>query len=272
MGRKCRSLIVILLLIAGIAVMGYPSLSDHVNTIHSSRVVQQLTQKLDSADPATLEQQRQLAQQYNDALRDDPGAAVLAEYERILDFGNGIMGSIRIPAIDVELSIYHGVSDAVLQKGVGHMPRSALPVGGPGSHAVLTGHTGLPSAELFTDLTELAEGDQFYLSVLGETLVYEVDQITVVLPHEVEELGAVRGRDYCTLVTCTPYGINSHRLLVRGERVQMAPETAAQQAAVAAEEAVRMPPELVAAGLAVAVLLVMAVVVLIRREKTEGDP
>ena len=135
------------------------------------------------------------------------------------------MGYLEIPGIDVELSIYHGVSDTVLQKGVGHVPTSALPIGGKGNHCILTGHTGLPSAELFTDLTELAVGDQFELHVLDEVLVYEVDQITVVLPHEVDALGPVRGRDYCTLVTCTPYGINSHRLLVRGIRVLDQEET-----------------------------------------------
>ena len=132
--------------------------------------------------------------------------------------GDGMMGYIEIPEIDIYLPIYHGVSEEVLSKGIGHMPNSAFPIGGEGNHAVLTGHTGLPSAKLFTDLTELEEGDRFYIHILDLVLCYTVDQIKVVLPNEGQDLSIVPGKDYCTLVTCTPYGINSHRLLVRGIR------------------------------------------------------
>jgi len=276
MSNKVRILIVIFLVIAGIVVMVYPSLSNYVNTIHSSYAVQELNEQLDNVDTAKLERQRELAEAYNDSLTglvedafSDEDQTDRSDYESIMDFGNGIMGYIQIPKIHVELSIYHGVSDAVLQKGVGHMPDSAFPIGGPGNHTVLTGHTGLPSAELFTDLTELQEGDQFFITALGQTLAYEVDQIVVVLPHEVEELVPERGRDYCTLVTCTPYGINSHRLLVRGERVQMDQKTIANKVASVSEESVQMPTELVLAGAAIAVLLLIALVVLLKRERKE---
>ena len=198
--------------------MVYPAVSSYINTLHSSRAIQHVSDQIKTAGADSLREQRRLAQAYNHSLSE--GMALTdAEYDRILDFGNGIMGFIRLPAIGPELPIYHGVSDAVLQKGAGHLPGSALPIGGAGTHCILTGHTGLPGAELFTGLSELNEGDPFTLHVLDEVLVYAVDQIRVVLPHEVDDLAAADGHDYCTLVTCTPYGINSHRLLVRGERV-----------------------------------------------------
>lgn len=259
MNRKRRLLTVIALVIAGLAVMVYPSLSSYLNAIHSSRAVQKLSARLDAAGSETLREQRRLAEEYNRTLAGD-------EYDKILDFGNGVMGFLRIPEIGVELPIYHGVSDTVLQKGAGHLPGSALPIGGAGNHCILTGHTGLPSAELFTNLTELAAGDPFELHVLDEVLVYEVDQITVVLPHEVDALGAVTGRDYCTLVTCTPYGINSHRLLVRGERVSTGEEAALRQETEAPDDRVQLPPELIGAGALILLLLASAGWILVRKE------
>lgn len=260
MNRKRRLLTVIALVLAGIAVMVYPSLSGYLNAIHSSRAVQELAVRLDAAGSESLREQRRLAEEYNRTLEGD-------EYDKILDFGNGIMGCIRIPEIGVELPIYHGVSDTVLQKGAGHLPGSALPIGGAGNHCILTGHTGLPSAELFTNLTELTSGDLFELHVLEEVLVYEVDQITVVLPHEVDALGAVTGRDYCTLVTCTPYGINSHRLLVRGERVSTREEAVFRQETGATDGRVPLPAELIGAGAFVLLLLAAGGWVLLRKDK-----
>ena len=270
MYSRVRLVSVMILMIAGITVMAYPALSNYINTIHSSRAVQELSRQMQQTDSAVLQDQRALAEEYNAALAGGTGE-ILGQYARILDFGNGVMGSISIPKIDVELSIYHGVSDDVLQKGVGHVPRSAFPIGGAGNHCVLTGHTGLPSAELFTGLTELCEGDVFYLHVLDGTLCYEVDQITVVLPHQVDALGPVRGRDYCTLVTCTPYGINSHRLLVRGERIPGGTPAAAVEEAGPGEDRVPVPGALLLAGGAVAVLSAAALVILLRKEK-EGSP
>ena len=268
MRSKIRLQAVIVLMIAGIAVMAYPTLSHYINTIHSSRAVQELSRQMQQTDSEVLQHQRALAEEYNAALAGGAGE-ILAQYGQILDFGNGIMGSISIPKIGVELSIYHGVSGGVLQKGVGHLPGSAFPIGGAGNHCILTGHTGLPSAELFTNLTQLQAGDAFYLRVLDGTLRYEIDQITVVLPHEVESLGPVRGRDYCTLVTCTPYGINSHRLLVRGERSPGDPPVTAAEEAPAGEDRVRLPGELILAGGAAAVLLAAIPVILLRREPGE---
>ena len=269
---KVRIALVIGLLIAGILVMVYPSASNYINTLHASSAVQRLSEQLSRTDSSVLEEQRLLAEEYNRALLHANPEPVQG-YAQIMDFGNGIMGSIQIPDIDVELSIGHGVSDAVLQTGVGHLPGSSLPIGGAGTHCVLTGHTGLPSAELFTDLIELDEGDRFYLMTLGRTLGYEVDRITVVLPHEVDALVPEEGRDLCTLVTCTPYGINSHRLLVRGTRIPDAETVPATRSPSLPEEALRLPPELVCAAAAIAGLLILAVFLLLRRERpqaTEG--
>lgn len=147
-----------------------------------------------------------------------------AEYESLLNVsGNGIIGYIEIPMIQCSLPIYHGTEESVLQIAVGHIEGSSLPTGGAGTHCVLSGHRGLPSAKLFTDLDQLAEGDTFILRILDETLTYEVDQIRTVEPYELDDLGIEEGKDYCTLVTCTPYGINTHRLLVRGRRVDNQP-------------------------------------------------
>lgn len=260
MTRRIRLLTVIALAILGISVMAYPTFSSYINAIHCSRAIQNLTARLHAADSDTLRQQRELAEEYNRGTIPD-------QYDDILDFGNGVMGWIHIPDIGVELSIYHGVSDTVLQKGVGHLSASALPIGGAGTHCVLTGHTGLPSAELFTDLTKLTAGDLFYLHVLDEILVYEVDQITVVLPHQVEELQPVPGRDWCTLVTCTPYGINTHRLLVRGERVNTDTEEVLPAESIGPESAAALPGELILAGSTIFLLLAAGGLLLLRNEK-----
>ena len=168
-----------------------------------------------------MSEQKAMAEAYNATLRNEGTVSKCPyEYNEIMDFGNGMMGYIEIPIIDVYLPIYHGVSENVLSKGVGHMSRTAFPIGGEGNHSVLTGHTGSPAAYLFTDLDKVKEGDQFFLYVLEETLAYEVDQILVVLPEDVDDILPEPGEDYCTLVTCTPYGVNSHRLLVRGHRVE----------------------------------------------------
>lgn len=205
--------LVALLLLAGVGLLAYPAVSNWVNTRRGSYVVTRLHQQLVSADEAFLQQQLQLARDYNAGRGEQP-------YADILDFGDGVMGVLRIPSLQLELPIYHGVSQTVLSKGVGHLPQSDFPVGGSGCHSVLTGHTGLVSARLLTDLEKLQPGDLFYVDILEQTLQYTVDQITVVLPDQEEALAPVEGEDYCTLVTCTPYGVNSHRLLVRGTRSQ----------------------------------------------------
>ncbi len=203
--------------------------------------------QVEQADTAAIDQARALAKQYNTALK--PGtqqvgafshaAMELAaqDYAHQLNItGSGIMGYVEIPSISVNLPIYHGTASATLERGVGHLLGSSLPVGGAGTHTVLTGHSGMASQKLFSDLSLLKAGDVFYLNVLGERLAYRVDQIKTVLPHDTADLGITEGEDYCTLVTCTPYGINTHRLLVRGSRIPC-DETAEQ-----AEESVRAEP------------------------------
>lgn len=217
MGKRATILLCILLLLLGAAVFSYPIVSNAINQRNGSYAIQDLQNKLSEAGEEELARQRRMAEEYNAALLagEEPEG-----YEEILNFTGGMMGYIRIPKIDVDLPIYHGTGEEVLAKGVGHMPESAFPIGGEGNHAILTGHTGHPSAELFTDLTKLETGDTFYIYILGETLTYEIDQIKVVLPTESQDLVPVPGEDLCTLITCTPYGINSHRLLVRGRRVE----------------------------------------------------
>lgn len=207
-----------LLLAAGAGLLAYPTVSSYINQINGSQAMQVLADTLAVTDEGELQRHRELAEGYNRALREVDGEAP-GDYGQILNFGNGVMGSLEIPAISVSLPVYHGTGDEVLSRGVGHMPETAFPIGGEGNHAALVGHTGLPSARLFDDLVKLETGDTFTVSILGEQLSYCVDQILVVEPQDSQALAPAAGADYCTLVTCTPYGVNSHRLLVRGTRI-----------------------------------------------------
>lgn len=208
-------MLAVLVLLVGAGIMAYPAVSDRINRINGSYAIQSMQQQVDMADQEELARQLALAMAYNEG-EEDCGV----EYQDILNYGDGIMGQISIPAIHVSLPIYHGVGSEVLSRGVGHLPESDFPIGGEGTHAVLTGHTGFPGARLFTDLTELKEGDVFTVTIQDRQTDYQVDSITVVSSDETEALAAEEGEDYCTLVTCTPYGVNSHRLLVRGSRIQ----------------------------------------------------
>ena len=229
---KRRLLIIFLgvVMAAGLAIMLYPTVSDLVNKFHQTEVVISYAKAVEDTDAARLAQLRAEAQAYNAALAQNGQHWVLSDaeragYERQLRLtDDGVMGSVEIPSIRVNLPIYYGTSDAVLQEAIGHLEGSSLPVGGPDTHVVISGHRGLPSAKLFTELDKLAVGDLFYLKVLGETLAYQVDQIQTIEPGELTALKIQPGQDLCTLVTCTPYGINTHRLLVRGHRVPV-PET-----------------------------------------------
>ena len=203
---------------------------------------------------------------YNSRLVGRPNDYVLteeqkAEYDSILDVGGlGIMGYIEIPTIGVTLPIYHGTDEAVLQIAVGHLEWTSLPVGGESSHCVVSGHRGLPSARLFTDLDKLGTGDLFIFRVLDEILTYEVDQILIVEPHETDALLIEEGKDLCTLITCTPYGVNSHRLLVRGHRVENQAEAVSIRVTA---DAMQIKPSLVAPLLAIPILLVLLIILLI---------
>ena len=280
MTDKRRTLLVITLMVVGIGVMAYPVLSNYVNLVNGSYAIQELSAQLDDLALDELSHQRQLAEEYNagltgdldgDAFGGQPHPGIQESYYDIMEFGNGIMGCIQIPDIGVELPIYHGVEENVLQKGAGHMPQSAFPIGGLGNHTVLTGHTGLPSAQLFTELTQLGEGSLFYISILGETLAYQVDQIHVVLPEETELLAPVAGYDHCTLVTCTPYGINSHRLLVRGTRVDLDPEVMQQHTESVANKGKTIPLTLLTAVSAEIALILAAIWILTRQESDNAN-
>ena len=234
MKRKFAVLFAAGLLVLGLAVLLYPTVSSAINRANGSYAIQQYQQQLEDMDSSQMQSALEKAIQYNEQLKSN-GQPDEEEYDAILDFGNGIMGYIAIEKIGVLLPIYHGVSSEVLEKGVGHLPSSMFPVGGTGNHTVLTGHTGLPSARLFTDLEELAVGDMFEVTVGSHSVLYLIDQILTVLPAETEALMPVSGEDYCTLVTCTPYGVNSHRLLVRGSRVGLAETETVPQATEATE-------------------------------------
>ena len=266
----------VLLLLAGVSLLLYPSLSDYWNSMHQTRAIASYAETVSQLDTAQYDEMWKAAQDYNRSLAQRETAFALtdeqkAAYESLLDVsGLGVMGYIEIPEIDCSLPIYHGTEESVLQVAVGHLEWSNLPVGGEGTHCVLSGHRGIPSAKLFTNLDKLAVGDTFLLRVLDEVLTYEVDQILIVEPEQVDALGIVPGEDYCTLVTCTPYGINTHRLLVRGHRVENTPEAARMHVTA---DATQFDPLLVAPVLAIPVLLLLLMILLVpkRRRKSRED-
>ena len=260
MKKHLSTALLLLVLLAGVALLLYPTASDYWNSFHQSRAIAGYAESVSGLNAVDYGHIWRSAREYNARLLERANTfRVLeedeADYNGELNVGNnGIMGYIEIPGIEVSLPIYHGTSDGVLQVAVGHLQGSSLPVGGPSTHCVLSGHRGLPSAKLFTNLDQLAEGDIFMLRILNETLTYEVDQIHIVLPDEMGDLVVQEGQDHCTLVTCTPYGINTHRLLVRGKRIET-PE-AASSARITAD-AVRIDPILVAPVAAAPMLLAL---------------
>ena len=276
MKNKLINIFLILALVAGLSLLLYPTVSDYWNSLHASQAVASYDQAVKSMDEGKYDELLQRAGQYNRDLFLRGTLFALTDEEREdynsqLDIdGSGVMGYIEIPEIDCSLPIYHGTEESVLQVAVGHLEWSNLPVGGEGTHCVLSGHRGLPSAKLFTNLDKLAVGDTFLLRVLDEVLTYEVDQILIVEPEQVDALGIVPGEDYCTLVTCTPYGINTHRLLVRGHRVENTPEAARMHVTA---DATQFDPLLVAPVLAIPVLLLLLMILLVpkRRRKSRED-
>lgn len=268
--KNITNLILILIFFVGLSLLLYPSISEYWNSFHQSKAIASYVEEVENLDEDEYEQIWQEAQAYNQELAKNGISYHVSEeqtvvYERMLDIGgNGVMGYIDIPAIGCSLPIYHGTDEAVLQVAVGHLEWSSLPVGGEGTHCIVSGHRGLPSARLFTDLDQLVEGDVFLFRILDETLTYEVDQIRIVLPDELDELNIEPGQDLCTLVTCTPYGINSHRLLVRGHRIENLPDTVPVTA-----DAVQIEPTIIAPILAAPILLALIIWVLFydRRRK-----
>lgn len=213
-----------MILIIGIAVMAYPSVSNLWNSHTESRAISNYDHVLKDTSPEEKEKMWSEAIAYNEALtnsnaRFQENDSETSRYNELLNIGGtGIMGYLKIPKLNIELPIYHGANEGTLRKGIGHVQGSSLPTGGPGTHAALSAHTGLPSAKLFSNLDRMDKGDVFIVKSVDHTMTYKVDQIKIVKPDDVKALNIVPGKDYCTLITCTPYGINDHRLLVRGHR------------------------------------------------------
>ncbi|MBQ3501125.1 MAG: class C sortase [Oscillospiraceae bacterium] len=272
--KNKTNILLILILIAGLSLLLYPSFSNYWNSFTQSQVIVDYTQQIKDLDSEKYDRIISEAEEYNRTLVSRSNHFLLsdeqkAEYNELLDIsGVGIMGYIEIPSINCTLPVYHGTEDSVLQIAVGHLDWTSLPVGGESTHCVLSGHRGLPSAKLFTDLDKVTVGDTFVLRILDEVLTYEVDQILIVEPHETDELLIVEGKDYCTLVTCTPYAINTHRILVRGERIENAAE--AKNIRIVSEAA-RIEPLVIAPVVAAPILLILFINIMIPKEKNGGD-
>ncbi|MFQ8688742.1 MAG: class C sortase [Blautia sp.] len=278
MRRKIFNIAVAFLFLVGMGILCYPVVSDWWNQRQQDKISDGYEQTVGGKDPAELEQMRKKAEEYNENLLKDEiiidpfdqvkEKKVDGDYENTLDIdGNGVMGIVEIPEIHVKLPIYHGTSEEVLQKAIGHLEQTSFPVGGLGTHAVISGHRGLPSAKLFTDLDQVEKGDVFYLHVLEETLAYQVDQIRVVEPNQLEDLAIHAGEDHVTLVTCTPYGVNSHRLLVRGTRIPYEEAKEKENSTVKREETMDWGPYLVL----IPVVAVCMTLWLLRRRKKRKD-
>ncbi len=269
--NNLTNIILVSVLLLGLSLLLYPSVSNYWNSFHQTRAIATYAEDIAHMENNKYDELWEKASKYNQTLLNRHSGYVLsetqkAEYDDLLNIsGTGVMGYIEIPEIACSLPIYHGTDDAVLQTAVGHLEWSSLPVGGASTHCVLSGHRGLPSAKLFTHLDRLAEGDIFMLRILDEVLTYEVDQILIVEPDDTESLEISEGMDYCTLVTCTPYGINTQRLLVRGHRVD---NLAEYQSVRVAADAIQIEPLLVAPIVAIPILLVLIVGLLLpKREK-----
>lgn len=266
------TIIWILVLIVGLSLLLYPSLSDYWNSSRQSYAVASYVEQVGNLEDNEYEQIWENAVEYNKKLLDRSNIYVLPEsmteeYNQQLNIGGkGIMGYVDIPSINVNLPIYHGVSENVLQVAIGHLDWTSLPTGGSNTHCVVSGHRGLPSAKLFTDLDKLVVGDRIIFHVLDQVLAYEVDQIKIVEPYEIEDLRVEEGQDLCTLVTCTPYGVNSHRLLVRGHRVENEVE---EEIVRITNDAMQVEPLVVAPVIASPILICLLVVILIPNKRKE---
>lgn len=263
-----------LVFLAGAGVFLYPTVSDMWNQYRNVRLVSRYDEAVTDLSDNEYEKLWNEAKEYNaehpvnsivDAFGEKDDYVLTQPYDQVLDpNGEGLMGSIEIPKINAKLAIYHGLSKTVLEKGVGHVEGTSLPVGGKSTHAVLAAHRGLPSAKLFTDLDQMKKGDIFILHILGKNLAYRVDQIRTVLPEETGELDIVEGEDHVTLVTCTPYGVNTHRLLVRGIRTKYAEGEIRNDETISHRLAVTDPRKVLAGGFAVLIVLILLIYLSVR--------
>ena len=265
---KARKTVILLTLgfLVGISLLLYPAFSNFWNARTQSRAIVNYESVLEHLEPADYTAIFQAAYDYNDALREvefplRDFEQVPGYYEALKIEGTSIIGYVKIDRIGVELPVYHGTSDAVLNRGVGHLEGTSLPVGGESTHCVMSAHRGLPSAKLFTDLDRVEIGDTFQITVLDQVLTYQVDQVKVITPREIDDLQIVEGKDYCTLFTCTPYGVNTHRLLVRGIRI----ETIAEKPVIyVANEAFQIEPLLVTPAVAAPMVLVFLIHLMVK--------
>ena len=276
--RAHKTVIILTLgFLIGVSVLLYPAFSNFWNSKTQSRAIVDYESVLGNLKAEDYSAMFQAAYDYNDALRQLEFP--LRDYEQLPGYydtlkleGTSIIGYVKIDKIGVELPIYHGTSEQVLNKGVGHLEGTSLPVGGESTHSVMSAHRGLPSSKLFTDLDRLEPGDTFKINILDQVLTYQVDQVKVITPREIDDLQIVDGKDYCTLFTCTPYGINTHRLLVRGIRIETITE---KPVIYVANEAFRIEPLLVTPAVAAPMLLALFIHLMVKyREppkKKEGD-
>ena len=274
-GGRLFTVVLVAALVIGSCLLVYPSFADYWNSFHQTRAVMSYADSVANMDNEEYQRILDEARIYNAKLAQNGISWTLTDeerqaYQKELDIaGTGVMGYIKIQKIDVMLPIYHSTDEAILQTSIGHMEQSSLPVGGESAHCLLSGHRGLPSARLFTDLDKLKEGDTFTMTVLNETLTYEVDHIWIVMPEDLSHLTIENGKDYCTLITCTPYGVNTHRLLVRGHRIENL-----DGGAMVTADAIQIQPVYIAPFLMIPILLALIIYVLVstsvkRRQKND---
>ncbi len=269
MKKNMVNIVLIMICIAGLSLLLYPSLSDYYNSLHQTRAIVDYEANLNNtANKEEYLRMMEEAKAYNRDIPKRNGYIISSEeqeqlYEKLLSVSDlGMMGYIEIPSIRVSLPIYHYTTDSVLQSSVGHVSWSSLPTGGESTHCLLSGHRGLPSAKLFTNLDRLGEGDIFTLYILDSVLTYQVDKISVIEPNDTSKLKIIDGGDFCTLITCTPYGINSHRLLVRGQRI------ATKASIHAAADAMVIEPLVVAPIISVPIFFALILYLIIRGKKS----
>lgn len=279
MKKRITTALIVLMFLAGAGMLFYPTFSDMWNQYRNALLITEYTESVEKLDNDNYREIWRAAKKYNnnhkknymtDAFDGKTDYALTHPYNTLLDpNGNGIMGSIEIPKINAHLAIYHGLGKTALENGCGHVEGTSLPIGGKGTHAVLAAHRGLPSAKLFTDLDQLEKGDLFFLNIMDKKLAYKVDRIKTVLPNAVDELDIVEGRDYVTLVTCTPYAVNTHRLLVRGRRTKYTEqeEVPVIKETIPEKAAAVDPKKLLVMGIVVFFVVSVILYFVIRRKK-----
>ena len=271
MKGKKLTIILIIVFLLGVGIMLYPTISNQWNKRHSSRAIASYDEALVlMGEEINYDEIWEAAEVYNRQVQQRGTVVNFPEEERetylsqLDPVGTGMMGYVSIDSIDVKLPVYHTVDEAVLQIAVGHLPETSLPTGGIGNHTALSGHRGLPSAKLFTDLDKLVEGDTFVLTVLDRILTYEIDQIKIVNPEEIQDLAIDPNEDYCTLITCTPYGVNSHRMLLRGHRTE---NVAGVTRHLVPSDATTVDTLLVSVAIAIPILIVLVIGVFVSTSK-----